>query len=74
MGLALRIEHNRWAMTLISTGKAARIGGVTRETIQNYIKEGRLVGQQTPGGHWRLDEAHVREKLCKPITLESALL
>lgn len=60
-------------MNLISTGKAARIGGVTRETIQNHIKAGLLQAQQTPGGHWRLDEKHVRETLCKPITLEAAL-
>lgn len=61
-------------MALITTGKAARIAGVTRETIQNYIKDGRLqASSQTPGGHYRLDEEHVRKTCCKPITLETAL-
>ena len=59
-------------ITLITTGQAAEIAGVTRETIQNNIHRGVLVAQRTPGGHWRLDEQHVREKLCKP-TLETAL-
>ena len=61
-------------MPLITTGKAARIAGVTRETIQNYIQDGKLRAEsRTPGGHYRLDEKHVRATLCKPITLEEAL-
>lgn len=54
-------------MVLITTGKAARLAGVTRETIQNHIKDGFLRAEsRTPGGHYRLDEKHVREKLCNP--------
>lgn len=53
-------------MALITTGKAARIAGVTRETIQNYIHNGVLKAQQTPGGHYRLDEQHVKDILCLP--------
>ena len=60
-------------MALITTGKAAQIAGVTRETIQNHIHKGVLKAQQTPGGHFRLDEHHVRSVLCKPISLEQAL-
>jgi excisionase family DNA binding protein len=61
-------------MSLITTGKAARLAGVSRETIQNYIQDKKLpVESRTPGGHYRLDEAKVRAILCKPITLEDAL-
>lgn len=60
-------------MALITTGKAARIAGVTRETIQNHIHKGLLKAQQTPGGHFRLDEQEVRSKFCVTISLEAAL-
>lgn len=60
-------------MALITTGKAARLAGVSRETIQNYVKDGKLAAQRTPGGHYRLDEKQVREALCRLITLEDAL-
>jgi excisionase family DNA binding protein len=61
-------------MSLITTGKAARLAGVTRETIQNHIKDGKLrVVSRTPGGHYRLDEGEVRKTLCQIITLEDAL-
>jgi excisionase family DNA binding protein len=59
-------------VNLITTGAAAKIAGVTRETIQNNIHRGLLQAQRTPGGHWRLDEGHVREKLCRP-SLAAAL-
>lgn len=53
-------------MALITTGQAARLAGVTRETIQNHIHKGLLtVAATTLGGHYRLDEKHVREKLCQ---------
>lgn len=61
-------------MSLITTGKAARLAGVTRETIQNYIRAGVLQPvSRTAGGHYRLDEKEVRTILCKPISLEDAL-
>jgi excisionase family DNA binding protein len=60
-------------MNVITTGKAARLAGVTRETIQNYIKDGILRPvSRTAGGHYRLDEKEVRTKLCR-ISLEDAL-
>lgn len=52
-------------MSLISTGRAAKLAGVTRQTIQNYIHDGKLKATQTAGGHWRLEETHVRETLCQ---------
>jgi excisionase family DNA binding protein len=61
-------------MALITTGKAAKLAGVTRETIQNYIRDGKLQSvQRTEGGHYRLSEAEIRGKFCKKITLEDAL-
>lgn len=61
-------------MALITTGQAARIAGVTRETIQNYIRDGKLIPKErTLGGHYRLDEQQVKDTLCKPITLAAML-
>ena len=60
-------------MALITTGKAAKIAGVTRETIQNHIHKGLLEAQQTPGGHYRLEEKEVRSKFCAPLSLKAAL-
>lgn len=61
-------------MSLITTGQAARIAGVTRETIQNYIKDGKLIPKErTLGGHYRLDETEVRKTLCNPVTLAAML-
>lgn len=61
-------------MALITTGKAAKLAGVTRETIQNYVRDGKLQSvQRTKGGHYRLDEGEVRKTLCQIITLEDAL-
>jgi excisionase family DNA binding protein len=59
-------------MSLITTGKAARLAGVTRETIQNTIKRGELAAVRLPSGHYRIEERDVRGLLCK-ITLEDAL-
>lgn len=58
---------------LITTGQAAKLAGVTRETIQNHVHKGLLSAQRTPGGHYRLDEKEVRSKLCATITLEAML-
>lgn len=61
-------------MALITTGQAARIAGVTRETIQNHIHKGLLnVASKTLGGHFRLDEQEVRGKLCKPDPVAAML-
>lgn len=58
---------------LITTGHAAKLLGVTSETIRNYIRDGKLRAVQTGGGHWRLDEQHVRGLQCN-TDLVSALL
>ena len=38
---------------LIKTGEAARMLGVSPDTVANYCKQGRLSEYRTPGG-WRL--------------------
>lgn len=60
-------------MAQIGTGKAAKIGNVTRETVQNHIRSGKLTATKTAGGHYRLDEAQVRAILVKDARLEWAL-
>lgn len=61
-------------MALITTGQAARIAGVTRQTIQNHIHQGKLVAAaKTLGGHFRLEEQEVRGKLCKPDPVAAML-
>jgi len=41
-------------VTLITTGKAARICGVGLNTIKSWIKGGHIRGIQLPSGHWRI--------------------
>ena len=61
-------------MALISTGKAAKLAGVTRQTIRNYVADGKLSASKTPGGALRLEESEVRAKLCKkPQKLDDIL-
>ena len=43
----------------ISTGKAARLCSVTRDTILKWIKKGILEAVRTPGGHYRVLEESV---------------
>jgi len=46
---------------LISTGKAARLLGVSQHTVIRACREGRLVADEvTPGGHRRFSEARIR--------------
>ncbi|MDX8401486.1 MAG: response regulator [Mariprofundaceae bacterium] len=40
-----------------TTGEAARICGVSINTIKNWIRRGRLEAVRTPGGHWRIPAA-----------------
>lgn len=43
-------ESRKW----LSTGQAARMCAVTPATILNWIRNGRLEGIRTPGGHYRV--------------------
>lgn len=44
---------------LFKTDEAARIIGVTRQTIYNWIQEGRLAFIRTPGGQYRIPRGEV---------------
>jgi excisionase family DNA binding protein len=43
----------------ISTGKAARLLGVTRDTVLKWIKMGRLSSTRTAGGHFRVPREEI---------------
>ncbi|MBI4677131.1 MAG: excisionase family DNA-binding protein [Elusimicrobia bacterium] len=45
---------------ILSTGQAARLCSVTRDTVLKWIKLGKLKAVQTPGGHYRVRRASIR--------------
>jgi len=45
-------------MTLTVT-EAAAIVRVNRRTMMNWCRAGKVTAYQTPGGHWRIDEAEI---------------
>ncbi len=52
----------------ISTGKAAKICGVTPDSVLKWIKKGKIVAIRTPGGHYRIK----KETLTPYITEQKA--
>lgn len=49
---------------LLSTGETARRLGLSRTSLQRYVKAGQIEPDLvTPGGHYRFDPEHVREQL-----------
>ena len=46
---------------LISAAEAARMLGVDRATVARWCQQGKLPAIRTPGGHWRIRAAKVRE-------------
>jgi excisionase family DNA binding protein len=44
----------------VSTGAAARLPGVTPDTVLKWIKRGRLEARRTAGGHYRVSKAALR--------------
>ena len=52
-------------MTFITTSKAAKICGVARTTISNWIDKGKLKAFVTPGGHRRIIEQDLVDFLRK---------
>lgn len=47
----------------ISTGKAAKLCGVTPDTILKWIKKGRFDVRKTAGGHFRINEDSIKPYL-----------
>lgn len=49
---------------LLTTGETARRLGLSRSTLQRYVKAGLIVPDLvSAGGHYRFDPEHVREQL-----------
>lgn len=46
-------------MTEITAAEAARRLSVDKATVTRWLKSQKLKGWQTPGGHWRIDEAEI---------------
>jgi excisionase family DNA binding protein len=46
-------------MTEITAAEAARRLSVDKATVVRWIQAGKVAAWQTPGGHWRIDEAEV---------------
>jgi len=53
----------------ISTGNAAQLCNVTRDTILKWIKKGLINANRTPGGHYRVTEESIKEYLTDGISL-----
>jgi len=54
------------AERMIRPSMAARRLGVDESTIRRWIRDGRLAGWRTPGGHWRIPEVALRELGAPP--------
>jgi len=54
---------------VLSTGQAAKLCSVTRDTVLKWIKMGKIDAVQTPGGHYRIKS----ESLRPYISLETKL-
>ena len=46
---------------LLRVSQVAPCFGVSKRTVLAWLKAGKLRGGQTPGGHWRVPAATVRE-------------
>ncbi|MFH1726503.1 MAG: helix-turn-helix domain-containing protein [Elusimicrobiota bacterium] len=55
--------------TVLSTGQAAKLCSVTRDTVLKWIKLGKIEAVQTPGGHYRIK----RESLAPYISIQGAV-
>ena len=51
-------------MAIISSGGAARLANVTHETVQRWIRIGKLKATRTVGGHYRINEQDVKDLIC----------
>ncbi len=56
-------------MSLISIGKAAKIFGVSRDTLRNWEQQGKIKSIRTKGNHRRYDESDIKQ--CKIIDFMS---
>lgn len=59
------IEHAQSPDEYLSSGTAAAIAGVSRDTIKRWEKQGRIPGFRTPTGHRRYRRADVEALLTQ---------
>ena len=55
----------------ITTGNAARLCSVTRDTILKWIKKGILKAVRTPGGHYRVLEESIRPFMAVHTSIQT---
>lgn len=55
-------------MILLRLNIAARRLGIHPETLKRYLRGGVIGGVKTPGGHWRVPEQEIHQRLRKTAT------
>lgn len=55
--------RSRQVQEFLSTGQAAKLLGVTPDTVLKWVKTGRLSATRTPGGHYRIARADIEARL-----------
>ncbi len=53
------------AEKLLTTGQAAELCSVTRDTVLRWVRSGQLKGTRTPGGHYRIDPKDVEDVMAR---------
>ncbi len=53
------------AEKLLTTGQAAKLCSVTRDTVLRWVRSGQLKGTRTPGGHYRIDPRDVEDVMAR---------
>jgi len=44
-----------------TTGEVAKMFGVTRQTVVDWIHRGKIRAEKTPGGQWRIPEYEIKK-------------
>jgi excisionase family DNA binding protein len=56
---------------LLTVAEAAEKLGISRETLKNWTRQGKLTAYQSPGGHWYYRESDIDpEKLLTVVPTE----
>jgi len=61
-------HNSHTAETLLTTGQAARLCAVTRDTVLKWIKSGKVTAVQTAGGHYRVKRSSLIPYATGPVT------
>lgn len=55
--------------TYYTLAEAAQIMRLSTRTVRSYLLSGKLKGDKTPGGHWRIREDALRELMQSGTSL-----